>query len=157
MANPSLSHPPVAQFCCQQHHPFTTDHGRSQRNRKPTSFPQPTSRPCSRRSWRSAPPDFKDPALLLIITSGDFKPCKNMLLDCQLQSTETTEAGNPKRATAEYDKIDLHNESVGFNCEKILRRVMPESFETWKVKKHLEDCKSTWHSHATSLKNSVSH
>jgi hypothetical protein len=78
-------------------------------------------------------PDFKDPA-----TSSDFEPCKHMFLDCQMQSTETTEAGNLKRATAEYDKIDLYNESVCFNHEKILRWVMQESFETWKVKNILK-------------------
>jgi hypothetical protein len=56
--------------------------------------------------------DHVDPVLSLAMTSGDLAPCKTMFLDCQLQSTETTEAGNLKSATAEFDNIDLHDEYV---------------------------------------------
>ena len=45
--------------------------------------------------------------------------------------------------SAADDHIDLDDESVRINYEKLLRRVMQESSETWKVKKYLEDCKAT--------------
>jgi hypothetical protein len=44
--------------------------------------------------------------------------------------------------TAADDIIDLDDETAGTNFTKLLRRVMQESSESWKVKKYLEDCKA---------------
>jgi hypothetical protein len=44
--------------------------------------------------------------------------------------------------SAADDIIDLDDVTVRTNYEKLLRRVMQESSETWKVKKYLDDCKA---------------
>jgi hypothetical protein len=44
--------------------------------------------------------------------------------------------------SAADDIIDLDDVTVRTNYEKLLRRVMQESSETWKVKKYLEDCRA---------------
>jgi hypothetical protein len=44
--------------------------------------------------------------------------------------------------TAVDDIIDLDDKTARTNYTKLLRRVMQESSESWKVKKYLEDCKA---------------
>jgi hypothetical protein len=44
--------------------------------------------------------------------------------------------------SAADDIIDLDDVTVRTNYEKLLRRVMQESSETWKVKKYLDDCRA---------------
>jgi hypothetical protein len=80
--------------------------------------------------------NFRRRAVKYWIIHGSFED-----EDPDLTMTDTGSLLSPQKAV-DNNRIDLDDESVWTNYEKLLRRVMQESSETWKVKKYLEDCKA---------------
>jgi hypothetical protein len=129
--------PTIISFCCQQHHPFTTDAPNETTNQhiSPNPVGHVPDAPDIPAPLVVHVPDFKDPALLLAITSGDFEPCKNFFLDSDWITPNLrrhVESLFPGReaidnGTGVRDMVSFLNELALFSSKKDAYMPLPNS------------------------------